>query len=117
MFDPANDAHITPDELNAFFNTKKSTVTQKASQIRTACNLHVVSEEFSVPEIAQMFRLYETEEGFLVPGFTLDAPGNEADPKDSIRPSRFGDRPPTSTPKKKSPAKSDDRQRQLFDDF
>ena len=123
LFDPANDAHITAEQLNAFFNTKKSTVTNKASQIRTACNLYIVSEEFSVPEIAQMFRFYETEEGFLVSGSMLDAPRDEAGPKGPIRTPRFGDKPskstdgPSASRKTKSAPKSDDRQRKLFDDF
>ena len=73
LFDPENEVHVTADEMCGFFNTKKTTIGNKAGLIQKACNLYLGNTEFSAPEIVNMFRLYETEEGFLVPGSMLDA--------------------------------------------
>jgi hypothetical protein len=69
LFDPENEVSITTDEMCAFFNTKKTTVSSKAGLIQNACNLYLGNAEFSAPEVANMFRLYETKEGLLVPAF------------------------------------------------
>ena len=73
LFDPENEVRVTADEMCAFFNTKKTTIGNKAGLIQKACNLYLGNTEFSAPEIVNMLRLYETEEGFLVPGSMLDA--------------------------------------------
>jgi hypothetical protein len=67
LFDPENEMNITADELCAFLGTKKSTVNSKAGLIQKACDLYLGDAEFSSPEIAKLFRIYKTDEGFLIP--------------------------------------------------
>jgi len=74
LFDPDNEIYITTDELGVFFGTKKTTVGNKAGLIQKACDIYFADEQFSAPEICDMFRVYETEDGFLVPGFMADDP-------------------------------------------
>jgi hypothetical protein len=127
LFDPENDVNITADDLCAFFGTKKTTVSSKAGLIQKNCDLYFGDEEFSSPELADMFRLYETEEGVLVPGFIFNDPGKQHRSRDKTQPTLT----PRGTVKKKHPRqtapeknlsrekvqkKSDDRQLKLFDD-
>lgn len=74
LFDPENEIYITTDEICAFFGTKKSTVGTKAGLIQEACDIYFGDEEFSAPKICDLFRLYETGDGFLLPGSMADCP-------------------------------------------
>jgi len=74
LFDPQNETYITTDEIGAFFGTKNTTVGNKASLIQQVCDIFFGDEEFCTPEICDMFRVYETAEGFLLPGFMKDSP-------------------------------------------
>lgn len=115
------------DDLCAFFGTKKTTVSSKAGLIQKNCALYFGDEEFSSPELADMFRLYETEEGVLVPGFIFNDPGKQHRSRDKTQPTLTPrgtvkkkhprqTAPEKNLSRKKVPKKSDDRQLKLFDD-
>jgi len=72
LFDPENEISITADDVCKFFGTKKTTVSSKAGLIQKACDIYLGNKEYCTPEISDMFRIYETKEGFLVPGFMRD---------------------------------------------
>ncbi len=126
LFDPENEVYITADELNAFFGTKNSTVSSKAGMIQKSANLFLGDPEYSSAKIAGMFRFYETEEGFVVPGSILDSLENQQD-QNQINFSRpvqpaADTKPRSSKPRAKKSARDnnkkdiDDHQLKLFDD-
>jgi hypothetical protein len=129
LFDPYNEVNISADELNAFFGTKKSTVSAKAGTILESANLHLGDPDFSSAKIARMFNYYETEEGFIIPAAAYESIQNERDGEE-LNPELL---PRSSDKKKQKPAKprkkqnkqtareekqkaADDRQLKLFDD-
>jgi hypothetical protein len=127
LFDPENEINITADELCAFFGTKKTTVSSKAGLIQKACDLYVGDTEFSSPEIANMFRIYETEEGLLIPGSMIHENGEEEQPGNTSKAARFGDKDSGEKrrsrkhrekiqPGTEAKPKKDDRQLKLFND-
>ena len=127
LFDPNNDPHISTDDLNAFFETKKSTVGNKAAMIQKAAGIFMGDPYFSSEKIVDMFRFYETENGFVIPGSMLDNWENQRETEQSqpavpVRPT-FGSAPEPSRAPAKKPVKkrkekkdADDRQLKLFDD-
>ena len=50
-----------------FFNTKKTTIGKKATQIEKDCKLRMGAEGFCSKKITDMFVFYKTHEGFIVP--------------------------------------------------
>lgn len=127
LFDPENEMNITADELCAFLGTKKSTVSSKAGHIQKACDLYLGDAEFSSAEIARMFRIYETEEGLLIPGFMLDenedaqrrrstSPATNSEVVDGKKKPRRAKARERSQLHDKAKSKSDDRQLKLFND-
>jgi hypothetical protein len=83
LFDPQNEVYFTADELNSFFGTKKTTVSNKAGMILKAANIFPGDPDFSSPEIANMFRVYETEDGLLIPAAILDEMGIKESEKET----------------------------------
>ena len=67
LFDREHEYFITADTICEFFNTKKSTIGNKAIQIEKNCKLGLGAEGFCSPEITDMFTFYETPEGFILP--------------------------------------------------
>jgi hypothetical protein len=127
LFDPENEVNVTADEVCGFFNTKKTTVGNKAGVIQKACNLYLGNTEFSAPEIVDMFTFYETEEGFLVPGSMRDVfedklrAGQESRSAQTAMNAEKKGHPPSRVSGKSKPHdtdKNEDRNRQLklFDD-
>jgi len=126
LFDPESEVYFTAEDLNTFFKTKKTTVSNKAAMILKAANISPGDPDFSSPQIANMFRLYETEDGFLVPASILDEMSIEEN--ENEMPSTTASHPPARKSQrhvKPQPAKSvgdkkkknvDDRQLKLFDD-
>jgi hypothetical protein len=126
LFDPENEVYIKADDLDAFFGTKKSTVGSKAGMIQKSANIYLGDPEFSSAKIADMFRFYETEDGFVIPGSMLDSLRDQQD-ENEIKPSPLlhptaNTAPRRSKTKAKKPARdkkkieADDRQLKLFDD-
>ncbi len=74
LFDKANSNYITADTICDYFNTRKSTVGSKATQIEDACKLTVGAEGYCSKHITDSFTFYQTPEGFIVPKSMLEAP-------------------------------------------
>jgi hypothetical protein len=72
LFDKKNSDHITVDDICDFFDTKKSTTGNKATQIKKWCDVHYGREEYCIDEIRDMFTFYETEDGLIVPKSVVD---------------------------------------------
>ncbi len=126
MFDPESEVYITADELCAFFGTKKATISNKAGQIQKTAKIFVGDPDFCSAEIVDMFRLYKTEDGLLIPGSILDHLNNQQDENETRpvslshpavhktqRRSKAQAQKPTRDPGEKD---ADGRQLRLFDD-
>ena len=126
LFDPESGVHIMADELCAFFGTKKVTISNKAGLIQKTAKIFIGDPDFSSAEIVDMFRLYETEDGLLIPGSILDNLENQRDEDETQaasllhpaahktqRRAKAQAERPARDPKKKDVA---DRQLKLFGD-
>jgi hypothetical protein len=126
LFDPDSEVYITPDELCAFFGTKKSTIGNKAGLIQKTAKTFLGDPDFCTAEIVDMFRLYETEDGLLIPASILDNLDNQRDENETQpaslshpavhktqRRAKSQAEKPARDPRKKD---ADDRQLRLFDD-
>jgi len=128
LFDPESEIGITAEDVCKFFGTKKTTVNSKAGLIQKACDIYLGNEEYCTPEISDMFRIYETKEGFLVPGFIRDNL-DEATPaenksrstenvkKAAEKKDRRGSLGSKNKPSDIDEKKDSERQLKLFDDF
>lgn len=122
LFDPTNKVYLTADEICDFFGTKKSTVGNKAGQIQKICDVWIGDPEFSNPEIAETFTLYETPEGFIIPGSFLrdrEITFDSAEPDASSKTKTSQNHPKqkkSDAPSKKERRNTGDRQLKLFDD-
>ena len=120
LFDPTNEVYLTADEICDFFGTKKSTVGDKAGQIQKTCDVWIGDPEFSNPEIAEMFTLYETPEGFIIPASLLRDQEMTFDSAEPDAPSKTSPNRPkqkkSDASSKKESRNTDDRQLKLFDD-
>jgi hypothetical protein len=67
LFDQENEYFITADDICNFFNTKKSTTGNKATQIEKLCNLSMGAEDYCSEDIRDSFTFYETESGLIIP--------------------------------------------------
>ncbi len=67
LFDKESTNYITTDTICDYFNTKKSTVGNKATKIEEACNLTIGAEGYCSQHITDSFTLYQTPEGFIIP--------------------------------------------------
>jgi hypothetical protein len=126
LFHPDHKVYITADELDDYFGTKKSTVSNKAGMIQKTADIYIGDPEFSSEEIADMFRYYETEDGLIIPASMLENPEYQPDrnikiPSPPVQPaadttprsSKTGKQKAAGNKKKKD---VDDRQLKLFDD-
>ena len=87
LFDQKNEYHITADDICDYFDTKKSTTGNKATQIEKLCNLSMGAEGYCSEEISDMFIFYETESGLIIPKFIVDkriAEVQRADEEDDL---------------------------------
>ncbi len=67
LFDKENQNYITTDTICNYFNTKKSTVGNKATKIEEACKLTIGAEGYCSKHITDSFTFYQTPEGFIIP--------------------------------------------------
>jgi tetratricopeptide (TPR) repeat protein len=70
LFDKSFEPYVTPDEICDYFNTKKSTVSDKAKKIREMFNMGHYDKEFSTNHMNDsnpMKDMVMTEEGLIVP--------------------------------------------------
>jgi len=126
LFDPESEVSITADDLCAFFGTKKATVSNKAGLIQKTAQIFIGDPDFSSAKIVDMFRLYETEDGLLIPGSILDDLDNqwvadELQPLPPLHPAGLKTQRRSKPRAERTPRDSgkkdvDDRQLKLFDD-
>ena len=69
-----NSNYITADTICNYFNTRKSTVGSKATQIEDACKLTIGAEGYCSKQITDSFTFYKTPEGFIVPKSMIEDP-------------------------------------------
>lgn len=67
LFDEENENHVTADTICHFFDTNKSTIGKKATQIENICNLTIGAEGYCSKEIRDALAFYQTPEGFILP--------------------------------------------------
>ncbi len=73
LFDKSFKPYITSDQINAYFNTKNSTVSNKAREIKDMFNLSYYDPEFSIQKMVDSnpFNNMVMVDGFIVPLNTL----------------------------------------------
>ncbi len=74
LFDKESPNYITADTICDYFNTRKSTVGNKATQIENACNLTIGAEGYCSKHITDSFTFYQTPEGFVIPKSMIEDP-------------------------------------------
>ncbi len=67
LFDKESDNFISVDELCDYFNVKKSTIGNKATQIEKIYSISLGDKKYTKPDIAKSFEFYMTPEGFIIP--------------------------------------------------
>lgn len=73
LFDKSFEPYKTPDDICSYFNTKKSTVSNKAHDIREMCDLGHFDEEFSTKDIEESMPTFSLDEnGLMVPYNPMD---------------------------------------------
>lgn len=74
LFDQENSNHITADTICNYFNTRKSTVGSKATQIEDTCKLTIGAEGYCSKQITDSFTFYKAPEGFIIPKSMIEVP-------------------------------------------
>ena len=73
LFDKASEPYATPDDICSYFNTKKSTVSNKAHEIREMCDLGHFDEEFSTTHMMESLPTFTFDEnGLMMPFDPMD---------------------------------------------
>ena len=73
LFDKSFEPYLSTDDICDYFNTKKSTVSQKASKISDMFNLAPFDNEFSAKEISsEAPKVTVDENGLIVPASEMD---------------------------------------------
>ena len=67
LFDPKSETHITPDIICDHFETRKSTIGNKATQVEKACGLGLGAEGYCNPAITDAFTFVQTPDGIVIP--------------------------------------------------
>lgn len=62
LFDPESEQPLTKEAVFTAFDVKARTITDKAGQIKTACNIGVADPRFTLPELAARFNLDEDDD-------------------------------------------------------
>ncbi|MDA3940999.1 MAG: DUF6398 domain-containing protein [Spirochaetia bacterium] len=80
LFDKENEDYISFDEICSYFEVKKSTIGNKATQIEKAYGIEFADKKYTKPEIYKSFEFQISPEGFAVPSFLLKSvTGKEAE--------------------------------------
>jgi Domain of unknown function (DUF6398) len=69
LFDKSFEPYVSFDEINQYFNTKKTTVSTKSKQIRDFFDMGKFDQEFSTKQIEEMnpYNQFVMVDGLLVP--------------------------------------------------
>lgn len=73
LFDPSFEPAVTPDDLNSYFGTNKSTTAAKSKQIRDLLKLHYFDSEFSTGQMHENSPAMQfvSVDGYLYPVASL----------------------------------------------
>ena len=82
LFDHSNEYFIKGDVLFRFFDTKKTTVSNKAREIEDKCNLQIGSEGLCSSDISDAFTFYQTPEGLIIPKSMIEGNSFEIETMD-----------------------------------
>ncbi len=99
IFDPDNAHHMKAEALCEDLGTKQPTVYAKSLQIRQTCDIYFGDPDYSLPEIAEMFSVYQTKDGLFIPKSIMDDMMAD-DPFDLSSADDYGDEPRPSSPAK-----------------
>lgn len=67
LFDPKSPAYLAPDDICAFFGTKKSTTAGKAAEIERKCRIQMGHEGLCSPEISDSLTFLRLPNGMVLP--------------------------------------------------
>ena len=67
LFDKNNEIYISMDNICNFFNTKKTTVGNKATEIENACKIRMGDSEFCSSKISDLFTVIDLPNGIVIP--------------------------------------------------
>ncbi|MBM4032523.1 MAG: hypothetical protein FJ291_12160 [Planctomycetes bacterium] len=67
LFDPKSPAYLPPDDICAFFGTRKSTTANKAAEIERKCKIRMGHEGLCDPEISDSLTLLRLPNGLVIP--------------------------------------------------
>ena len=118
LFDPSTPNHLTTDEVAAWFDVKKPTVSGKAGMIRETLELFHDDMRFCAPHITRIFEVYEDGDGFLHPAMTMDSETAEPITPIPLKPSTSKDAVPARNVQRRErpPDNTEDKQLSLFSD-
>ncbi len=72
LFDKESEDYISFDELCNYFDVKKSTIGNKATQIEKIYDIFFADRRYTKPEITKSFEFHMTPEGFIMPSFLIE---------------------------------------------
>lgn len=72
LFDKASDHFLTATIICDFFDTKKTTTSNKAATIEDAFDIEIGNKDFCTPGTQEAFAFVELPGGFVVPGKMID---------------------------------------------
>jgi len=79
LFDAGAELVLTPALICTHFNTNKSTVGNRASQIQKFCEIEPGARGYCRQEIVDAATFHETADGFVLPADTIDKPTAEGE--------------------------------------
>ena len=74
LFDSESELFLSADTICDFFETKKSTIGNKATQIEKACDLGIGAQGYCSPEISDALTLVQLPNGLVIPKSMLPKP-------------------------------------------
>ena len=125
LFDRDNAFYLSPDAICAFFGTKKSTTSNKASQIEKTCNLNISAEGFCSPDITDALTLVELPSGVVIPKNMLSKllfadeieSDEESEELERLLAEKEKSAAQAKQKRKAAEKKKNDKQLSFFDDF
>ena len=72
LFDKESEDYISFDDLCNYFDVKKSTIGNKATQIEKKYGIMFADKKYTKSEIAKSFEFHMTPDGFIIPSFLIE---------------------------------------------
>jgi hypothetical protein len=67
LFDRSSPNYLPPDDICAFFGTKKTTTANKAAEIEKACRIQMGQEGLCSPRISDSLSFVKLSNGLIIP--------------------------------------------------